>query len=279
MNRSADPNEPITVITPPSGWQVIDFKELIEDRNILYYLVWRDIKSLYAQSILGIFWAILQPVVQIVVFTIVFGKIAKLSTDGIPYVLFSTVAIIPWNYISSALSKSSTSLIANQGVLGKVYFARLIFPLTGVLSQLLNFGISLVIVLGILIYYGIVPTSNLLFFPLFLVLMMCVPSGIGICSSALAIRFRDVRHAMPFLVRMLMYSAPIVYSASTIPEKYRIIYSFNPIVSVIEGYRACFLGTPMPWPYIWPGALTAVILVIFGALYFRRMEGVFVDVI
>ena len=269
----------VTIIKPRAGWQVIDLKELKEYRDLFYFLVWRDIKVLYAQTILGFSWAILQPLVQILIFTIVFGKVAKVPTDGIPYILFSTVAIIPWTYISQAMTQSSQSLVQGQHMLGKVYFPRLIFPVTPVLAKLVDFGISMLIILGVILYYRVLPTWNLLLFPLFLLLMVSIPAGVGMWLSAMAIRFRDVRYAMQFVVRMLMYSAPIVYSASSIPKTYRIIYSLNPIVGVIEGFRACFLGTPVPWQYIWPGMITAAILLISGALYFKRMERVFVDVI
>ena len=271
--------ESVTIIKPRYGWQIIDFGELKEYRDLFYFLVWRDIKVLYAQTILGFSWAILQPVIQIVIFTIVFGKVAKVPTDGIPYILFSTVAIIPWTYMSQAMTQSSQSLVQGQHMLGKVYFPRLIFPLTSVLAKLVDFGISMLIILGAILYYRVVPTWNLLLFPLFVVLMMSIAAGVGMWLSAMAIRFRDVKHAMPFAVRMLMYSAPIVYSASSIPEKWRLVYSLNPIVAVIEGYRACLLGTPMPWPYIWPGIVTVTLLLISGAFYFKRMERVFVDVI
>lgn len=272
-------SDPTTIIKPRSGWQLIDFKELREYRDLFYFLIWRDIKVLYAQTILGFSWAILQPVVQIVIFTIVFGKVARVATDGIPYVLFSTVAIIPWTYMSQAMTQSSQSLVSGQHMLGKVYFPRLIFPLTSVLAKLVDFGISMLIVLAAALYYRVVPTWNVLLFPIFVLLMASIAAGVGMWLSAMAIRFRDVRHAMPFAVRMLMYTAPIVYSASSIPEKWRFVYSLNPIVAVIEGFRACLLGTPMQWAYIWPGMITAAIILITGALYFKRMERVFVDVI
>jgi lipopolysaccharide transport system permease protein len=269
----------ITVIKPKSGWQFIDFKELADYRDLFYFLVWRDIKILYAQTILGFLWAILVPVIQIVMFTIIFGKVAKISTEGIPYILFSTVAIIPWTYMSQAMSDSSMSLVSGQGMLGKIYFPRVMFPMTAVLAKLADFGISLVILFAILIYYRITPTWNLLFLPLFFIQMIIVPAGVGMFLSALAIRFRDVKFAMQFVLRMLIYTAPIVYSASSIPDKYRLLYSLNPIVSVIEGFRSCLLGTPMQWQYILPGLLTSIVLLVFGALYFHRMEKVFVDVI
>ena len=278
-NKPKTMSSSVTIIKPRSGWQIIDFNELIEYRDLFFSLVTRQIKALYAQTILGFSWAIFRPLVQIVIFTVIFGKVARLSTEGIPYFLFSSVAIIPWTYISQTMSESSESLITGQGMLGKIYFPRLVFPLTPVFSRLVDFGISILILLVILLYYRVLPTWNLLFFPLFLVMMMMIPTGIGLWLSTLAIRFRDVRHAMPFILQMLIYTAPIVYSASSIPEKYRLLYSLNPIVGVIEGYRACLLGTPIPWIYIGPGVITAGILMISGALYFRRMERIIVDVI
>jgi lipopolysaccharide transport system permease protein len=271
--------ENITIIKPQQGWRVIDFRELWEYRDLFFFLTWRDIKVLYAQTILGFIWAILQPLLQILIFTVIFGKVARLSTDGIPYFLFSTVAVIPWNYMSQAMSQSSESLVTYQMMLGKIYFPRLVFPLTPVLARLLDFAISIIIILFVMLFYKIHPSWNLLLFPIFLIMMMTIPAGIGMWLSALAIRFRDVRFAMPFVVRMLVYTAPIVYSASTIPEKYRIVYSLNPIVGVIEGYRACLLGTPMPWLFIVPGIITSLLLLISGAMYFRKMERIFVDVI
>lgn len=279
MNKSSTVDRPVTIIKPRSGWQIIDFKELKEYRDLFFFLVWRDIKVLYAQTVLGFCWAILQPLIQIVIFTIVFGKVAKISTDGIPYILFSTVAIIPWTYMSQAITQSSQSLVVGQNMLGKVYFPRLIFPITPVLARLIDFGISILLILGVALYYRVLPTWNLMLFPLFVVFMMSIGAGVGMWLSAMAIRFRDVKFAMPFVVRMLIYSAPIVYSASSIPKAYRTIYSLNPIVGVIEGFRSCLLGTPVPWQYIWPGMITAFILLISGAFYFKRMERVFVDVI
>ncbi|RJP78006.1 MAG: ABC transporter permease [Desulfobacteraceae bacterium] len=269
----------VTIIEPASGWKLVDFKELREYRDLFYFLVWREIKVLYAQTILGLSWAILQPLIQIAIFSIVFGKVAKVPTDGTPYILFTTISIIPWTYMSQAMTQSSQSLLQGHAMLDKIYFPRLLFPITPVLARLVDFSISMVIIFIVMAYYLVHPTWNLLFLPLFLCMMIIIPTGIGMWLSALSIRFRDVKHAMPFVVRMLIYSAPIVYSASSIPEKYRIIYSFNPIVGVIEGFRACLLGTPMPWQYIWPGVLTSLLLLLTGAFYFKRMERIFVDVI
>lgn len=267
------------ILTPDTGWSKQVLQELWEYRDLFYFLVWRNIKVLYAQTILGFMWAILNPAIQIAIFTLIFGKIAKIPTDDIPYLLFVTLAIIPWTYMSESMVASSQSLVMDQNILGKVYFPRLIYPSTPVLAKLVDFSISLLIVIPIMIYYSIAPTWNLLFLPLFVLLMMSVPLGVGLWLSALAIRYRDVKFAMGFGIRMLMYTAPIVYSSSSIPEVYRLLYSLNPLVAVIEGFRSCLLGVPYEWQYIIPGAIVAVLILISGAFYFKRVERVFVDVI
>jgi len=277
--KSSSDDMTVTIIEPPKGWQGIDFQELKNYRDLSFFLVWRDIKVMYAQTILGFAWAIIQPLIQIIIFSIIFGKVAKIPTEGIPYVLFSTVAIIPWTYMSTAMTQSSQSLVSNQNMLGKIYFPRLIFPLSPILSKLVNFSISIILLISVMVYYEVAPTWNLVFSPLFVLMMMAVPAGAGMWLSALAIRYRDVKFAMTYVIQMLMYTAPIVYSASTIPEQYRFIYSLNPIVGVIEGFRACLLGGDIPWLYIIPGMFTAIALVISGMLYFKRMERIFVDVI
>lgn len=270
---------PTTQIRPFRGWEAFDFKEIKEYRDLFYFLVLRDIKVLYAQTILGFAWAILNPLIQIIIFTVIFGRVAQVPTDGIPYVLFSAVAIIPWTYMSEAMTTSSQSLVQDQGMLGKVYFPRVIYPLTPVFAKLVDFVISLVILAAIMVYFGVVPTWNLLLLPVLLLAMIALPAALGMWLSALAIRFRDVKFAMPFVIRMLIYSAPILYSASSISETYRFWYSLNPIVGIIEGFRAALLGTPIEWIYIAPGLITTLVLLIAGAMYFRRLERVFVDVI
>lgn len=279
MNNSAVRENSVTIIKPRSGWSIVDLKELIEYRDLFFFLVWRDVKVLYAQTILGFAWAILNPLLQIIIFSIIFGKVAQLPSEGMPYIVFSSLAIIPWTYMSQAMTQASQSLVSGQAMLGKIYFPRIIFPLSGVCSKLVDFSISLLIIVCVLLYFGITPTWNLLLFPLFFVFMVMLPMGVGLWLSSLAIRFRDVRFGMQFGIGMLMWSAPIVYSASTIEPSWRFIYSLNPIVGIIEGYRACFLGTPIPWEYIGPGMLITLIIFFTGARYFKRMEYMIVDVI
>lgn len=270
---------PITVIRSSSSFHWTDIKELLQYRDLFYFLVLRDIKVLYAQTILGFAWAILNPLIQIVIFTIIFGRVAGIETDGFPYILFVTVAIVPWTYMSDAMVQSSQSLIAEQHMLGKIYFPRLIYPLTPTMSKLLDFSIALLLVIGVLFYYRVSPTWNLLLLPFFIFWMVIIPAGVGLWLSALAVRFRDVKFAMQFAIRMLLYTAPILYTASPLPESYRLLYSLNPLVGVIEGFRACLLGANVPWEFILPGLATTLLLFVSGAMYFRKMERVFADVV
>jgi lipopolysaccharide transport system permease protein len=264
----------MTVIKPPTRWELIDFKELWEYRDLFWSMVWRSIKVQYAQTILGLSWAIINPFIQIVLFSVIFGKVAKVPTDGIPYILFSTVAVIPWTYMSQGMSLSSQSLVSGHTMLGKVYFPRLIFPLTPIFANLVNFAISLLLLAAVMIYYQVSPNWNLIYLPFFVLLMTAVPAGVGMYLSAFAIRYRDVKYAMPFMISLLVYTAPIMYSASTIPPDYRVLYSLNPLVAVIEGFRACLLGMPLEWQYILPGTITATLLLLGGLVLSKNGKSI-----
>ncbi len=284
-----------TIIEPKKGWQVIDWKEIIEYRDLFYFLVLRDIKVLYKQTVLGFSWAIMQPLFQMVIFTVIFGKMAKVDSDGAPYAIFSYVALVPWTYFSSSMSASTTSLIGSSGMLTKVYFPRLVIPMTPVLAKLVDFAIAFVIIGGLMIWYKVVPTSNIIFLPLLILLMVMAASGIGMWLSALTIQYRDIKHATGFLAKILMYAAPVVWPVSLITEQFplvqitetwsitgetiRLIYGLYPMAGVIEGFRASIIGTtPMPWDLIGMGTLSTVILFVTGAFYFKRMERRFADV-
>lgn len=272
-------NSKIIRIRPKFKLRLLGLKELREYKDLLYFLVWRDIKVLYAQTVLGFLWAILVPAIQIIIFTVIFGKVAKISTDGIPYILYSTIAIIPWNYISESMSQASLSLVSGQALLGKIYFPRILFPITPLFSKLIDFSISLVLIFAVMIYYHVKPGWNVFLIPLFLLQMVLTSAAIGVFFSALAIRFRDVKFAMQFILKMLIYTAPIVYSVSAVPSKYRLIYSLNPIVGVIEGFRFCLIGSPISVPCIVASFAMAVSLFVCAALYFHSAEHIFVDVI
>ena len=282
MNK-AESTTPTIVIEPKKGWQLIDWKEIKEYRDLFYFLVLRDIKALYKQTVLGFVWAIIRPVFSMIVFSVVFGGLAKVPSDGIPYPIFSYAALIPWTYFSTAMTFSTQSLIAGMGIFTKVYFPRLIIPLTPVLSKLVDFAISFVILFILMALYGIAPTINILWLPLLIMLMILTSSGIGMWLSALAIQYRDIPHGIQFLSQLLMYAAPVVWPVSLIAEKFgekaELLYGLYPMAGVIEGFRSSLLGhNPMPWDLIGMGTLTAVILFITGALYFKRKERIFADV-
>jgi len=265
------------IIRPPAGWQLINWKELIDYRDLLYFLTIRGIKARYAQSVLGVSWAIIQPLFTTVVFTIIFGKLAKIDSDGMPYALFSFAAMVPWNYFSSTLTESANSLVSNSNMINKVYFPRLILPLSAALSKLLDLIIGLVVLGGFMIYFHVIPTLSIILLPLFIVMLLCTSLGIGMILSAMSVQYRDVKHALAFVVQLLMYAAPVVYPVSIIPEKYQFYYCLNPMVGVIEGFRSAVFGNPFPWEFISTGIPVALGLFIFGAFYFRKMEKNFAD--
>jgi len=266
-------------IKPSKGWQLIDLKEIWQYKDLLYFLTVRGIKAKYPQSVLGIGWAIIQPLFQTLIFTVIFGNLAKMSSDGVPYILFSFTAMVPWNYFSNILTNSSSSLVQNRAMLSKVYFPRLVLPVSAVIAKLLDFVIAFVVLIIFLIYYRFAPGPDLIYLPLLLLILIMSSLGIGLILSAMAVQYRDVNYAMSFLVRLLLYSVPVVYSISIIPEKYLYLYALNPMVGVIEGMRSIFLSThPMPWDLIAIGSGVSVTLLIFGAFYFKRMEKSFADV-
>jgi lipopolysaccharide transport system permease protein len=267
------------VIQPRSGWRPVDWKELGQYRDLLYFLVLRDVKALYKQTVLGLIWAIVRPLFSMVVFSVVFGDLAKVPSDGIPYPVFAYVALVPWTYFSSALVGSTGSLIGATGIYTKVYFPRLVIPLTPVIAKLVDFAIAFAIVFVLMAWFRIAPTENIVWIPLLVLLMILTSSGIGMWLSALAVQYRDVRYAIEFTTQLLMYAAPVVWPVSLVPDEYRILYGLYPMVGVIEGFRSALLNhSPMPWDLIGVGTLVAVMLFVTGAQYFRRRERIFADV-
>lgn len=269
-----------TIIDARRPYRLIDWQELRQYRDLFYFLVWRDVKGQYAQSVLGVGWAIIQPLFNMVVFTIVFGRLAQVDSDGVPYAIFSYTALVPWTYFSSALTASGTSLVSSANVLTKVYFPRLIVPIVPVLAKLVDFAIAFVILIGMLLWFQVTPTAGVFLLPLLVILMMLTAMGVGMWLTALSVQYRDIKYGLNFGVQLLMYAAPVVYPASSVPEQYRLLYGLNPMSGVIEGFRSALLDTvPMPWDFIAVGAVSALVIAFTGLLYFRYMERIFADVV
>ena len=275
-NLSTEPR----VIDAKTRWGLVDLRDLWYYRDLLYFLIWRDIKVRYAQSVLGVGWAVIQPVFLMIVFTLVFGRLARLDSDGAPYAIFSYVALVPWTYFSNALTDSTTSLVQNSALITKVYFPRIILPLSSILSKLVDFTIALGLVIALLVWYKTVPNVGVAVIPLLVLLMILTAAGLGIWMASLAIQYRDIKYALTFIIQMLMFASPVVYPLNMVPERYQILYSLNPMVGVIEGFRSAFLATnPMPWNLIGIGFCVAIALLVAGTFYFRRNEESFADVV
>jgi len=268
------------LIEPSKGWQILNIQELRRYKAVFYFLVLRDITVLYKQTVLGYAWAVLRPLLSMVIFSVIFGRLAKMPSDGIPYPVFSYVALLPWTYFSSALTAASTSLLSDTKLFTKVYFPRLIIPLTPVVAKLVDFGISFVILGGMMLWYHIAPTRNLIFLPFLIADMILIAAAAGLWMAASSIQYRDIKHASPFIIQLLMYAAPVVWPASLVPERFRLLYGLYPMAGIIEGFRSALIGTnPMPWDLILVGTISALALFFTGALYFHRKEDIFADVV
>lgn len=268
------------IIKPRTGWQLIEWKELKEYKDLFYFLILRDVKALYKQTILGFSWAILRPFITMVIFQLVFSNLAKISTDGSPGPIFYYSGLVPWMYFSSSLTKSTNSLISGAGMFTKVYFPRLVLPLVPCLASLVDFAIAMTITFILLLVYGLTPTIWILFLPVLILLMFLTAAGLGLWLSALAIQYRDVPYGVQFLASILMWVAPIIWSTNQLPAEYRIYYGLYPMAGVIEGFRSALYGmNPMPWDLIGMGSISAIFLFITGAYFFKRKERFFADVI
>lgn len=276
VNREAD--LPTLTIKPQTGWATLGLVELWHHRELLFFLTWRDIKVRYKQTVLGAAWAVLQPFLLMVVFSVVFGQLAKVPSDDLPYPLFAFCALLPWQLFSHGVTQSANSVVASQNLVTKVYFPRLIIPLAAVLPALVDFFLAFVILIGMMAYYGVVPTIAVLTLPLFLLLALVTAVGVGLWLAALNVEYRDIRYTMTFLVQFWLFATPVAYPSSLLDEPWRTIYGINPMVGVVEGFRWALLGTADP-----PGAailISAVVslsVLVSGMFYFRRMERTFAD--
>jgi lipopolysaccharide transport system permease protein len=273
-------NLPVTRITPPERLPALQLSELWEYRELLFFFVWRDIKVRYKQTVLGAAWAVIQPLLTMVVFSIFLGRFVQVPSQGVPYPIFAYAALVPWTYFANAVTQSSSSLIANENTITKVYFPRLLVPLASVLSGLPDFLIAFLVLIAMMVYYGIYPTAAIFGLPVFLFLAILSAAAAGIWLSALNVQYRDVRYTVPFLIQFWLFATPIAYPISVVPEKWRILYGLNPMVGVVEGFRRALFGQgqAIGWTIL-VSALTVLIILVTGFYYFRHMEETFADVV
>jgi lipopolysaccharide transport system permease protein len=271
---------PLLRIVPSSGWLNLDLRELYLNRELLYFFIWRDIKIRYKQTVIGVAWAVLQPLLTMVVFTIFFGRLAHIPSNGLPYPVFYLAAVLPWTYFATALQNATNTIVEQQRVITKVYFPRLVLPLAAVLSGLLDFAIGLVLFFAMMAYYRIWPGVAILFMPCFLLLAVMTAFGVGLWLSAMNAVYRDVRYVLPFLVQFWMFASPVAYPTSLVPERWRWLYGLNPMAGVIEGFRWSLTGQGQPPSLLLAASTAAVVVVILGGLvYFHKMEAVIADVV
>ena len=271
---------PVTIIRPVHGWSPVNLGELWEYRDLLRLLAWRDIKVRYRQTALGAAWAILQPLLTMAVFSLFFGRLAKVPSDGLPYPIFAFAALVPWGFFSTSLTQASSSLVGSANLIKKVYFPRLVVPMSCTASALVDMCVAFVVLLGFMLWYRIVPTVNVIWLPAFVALALVTSLGAGLWLSALNVRYRDVRYTVAFLVQFWLFATPIAYPSSLLNEPWRTVYGLNPMVGVVEGFRWALLGTKTaPGAMVAVSALAALALLVTGAFYFRRMEATFADVV
>ncbi len=271
---------PMVRIEPSRGWVSLKLDELWEYRELLYFLVWRDVKVRYKQTVLGAAWAIIQPVLTMLVFSLFFGRLAKIPSDGIPYPIFAFAGLVPWSFFANGLAHSSDSLVGSANLIKKVYFPRLVIPIAAVLAGGVDFVLAFLILLAMILYYGLLPTIHVLWLPALLLLAWVTALAVGLWLSALNVQYRDVRYVVPFLVQFWLFATPIAYPSSLLGEPWRTIYGVNPMVGVVEGFRWALLGTrTAPGPIIAVSSVAALVVLLGGAFYFRRMEKTFADVV
>lgn len=267
------------VIEPANGWQALELRDLWKYRELLYFLTWRDIKVRYKQTVLGVAWAVIQPILTMVIFSVIFGQLAKLPSEGIPYPIFTYAALLPWQLFAFALTNSSNSLVSSQNLVSKVYFPRLVIPIASVLPGLVDFAISFVVFAGMMIFYHVPLTARVVFLPLFLLLALTTALAVGLWLSALNVAYRDIRYVVPFLTLAWQYATPVAYSSTLIPEKWRLLFGLNPMSGVVEGFRWALLGSGDVGGLFWISVAIIAILLVSGLAYFKRMEATFADVI
>jgi len=278
--RQKSNNLPVITLKPSKGWLAVDFKELWRYRELVFFLTWRDIKVRYKQAVLGIGWAILQPLLTVLIFTVIFGILLETPSQDLPYPLFALSALLPWQLFATALQRSSVSLVGNANLITKIYFPRLAIPLSTVFAALVDFGVSLVVLFGVMAYYRYWPTWNTLWLVPIVLLTILTALAVGLWFSALNVQYRDIQHMVPFIIQVWMYASPIVYPIETIPAGiWRMLYGLNPMVGVIQGFRWALLGGSPPDLTMLISVGVVLVLFVSGLYYFRRMEKTFADIV
>lgn len=280
MEKTIASATPTIEIGAAKGLVSVQWRELWSYRELVYFLIWRDVKVRYKQTLIGAAWAILQPLMTMVIFTVVFGNFAGVPSDGLPYPIFAYTALLPWNYFAQAVDRSSNSLVASAGLITKVYFPRLVIPVSAAIAPLVDFAIAFLVLIGMMVWFAIAPTWDVLALPLFLFLGFVTAFSLGLWLSALNVKYRDVRYVIPFLVQFWLFASPVAYPVSLVPERWRLLYSLNPIAGVIEGFRWALLGKQSPdFSTIAVSAAVVLVLLLGGIAYFKRMERTFADVV
>jgi len=275
-----DENKPVTIIEPSTGWRPVDFKEIWKYRELLYFLTKREIQVRYKQTVLGGLWAIIQPVFTMIVFTLFFGRLAKMPSDGIPYPIFVYAGLLPWTYFANALTNSGNSLVGSANLISKVYFPRIFIPGSSSLAGLIDFFIAMLILFAMMVYYKVIPGVGILLFPFLVALTFLCALGVGLWLSALNVQYRDIRYAIPFLVQIWMFITPVIYPVSLVPEKYQWLLALNPLGGVVNAYRSSLLGhQPIDWFLLCLSSVVILLIFVSGMYYFRRMEKTFADVV
>jgi len=271
---------PMIRIEPSKGWVSLRLHELWAYRELIYFFIWRDLKVRYKQTVMGVSWAVIQPLFTMVIFSLFFGRLAGVPSDDMPYPIFSYAGLVPWTFFANALTQASNSLVLNANMVKKVYFPRLTMPIATVLAGVVDFALAFIVLLGMMLFFGILPTLNVIWLPFFLALALATSLGVGLWLSAMNVQFRDVRYIVPFLTQAWLFATPVAYPSSLIPEPWRALYGINPVAGVVEGFRWALLGTDTaPGPMVIVSTLMALVLLVSGAFYFRRMEKTFADVV
>jgi lipopolysaccharide transport system permease protein len=273
------PEQPLVVIEPSRSWIPLNLRDLWQYRDLLYILTMRDIKVRYKQTLLGALWAIIQPLFTMLIFSLLFGRLANMPSDGIPYPIFAFAALLPWTFFSNAVTNSGNSLIGNSNLITKVYFPRMVIPMASVASGLIDFAIAFGLLILLMLYYGIGFSTSLLMLPVLVVMTALLAIGLGMLMSALNVKYRDIRHALPFLIQLGMFASPIIYPLSLVPEKWQWLMLLNPLAGQIEGYRSAFFGKPFNWLALSISAILTFAILIYAAYNFRRMEKTFADLV